>query len=198
FRPVARVADGDDYVLRLLLAHSDVELTYEECVGVTYDDVHADPEAALARIVSRYHEVERRCDAVVIVGTDYTDVAGPAEFEYNAKIAANLGAPVVLVVRGKGRTPAEIAQVVQHARTEMEDSHAKVVAAFANRCEPTQLDAVRAALPSDIGIAALPEEPLLMAPTLNALSEAVGGKLIGGDAAMLSREVRSVMVGAMT
>lgn len=198
FRPVARVADGDDYVLRLLLAHSDVELTYEECVGVTYEDVHADPEAALARIVSRYHEVERKCDAVVIVGTDYTDVAGPAEFEYNAKIAANLGAPVVLVVRGKDRTPAEIAQVVQHARAEMEESHAKVVAAFANRCDPTQLAEVRAALPGDIGLAALPEEPLLTAPTLNALTQAVDGRLIAGDATMMPREVRSVVVGAMT
>jgi phosphate acetyltransferase len=197
FRPVARVADGSDYVLRLLLAHSDVDLTYEECVGVTYEAVHADPEAALARIVARYHDVERRCDAVVIVGTDYTDVAGPAEFEFNARIAANLGAPVALCVRGKGRTPAEVAQVVAQARTEMEDSHAKVVAVFANRCEPDQLESVRAALPTDVGVAALPEEPLLTAPTLTALTAAVEGELIAGDESMMPREVRSVMVGAM-
>jgi phosphate acetyltransferase len=198
FRPVARVADGSDYVLQLLLAHSDVDLTYEECVGVTYEAVHADPEAALAHIVARYHDVERRCDAVVIVGTDYTDVSGPAEFEFNARIAANLGAPVALCVRGKDRTPSEIAQVVTQARTEMEDSHAKVVAVFANRCEPAQLEEIRAALPSDVGVGALPEEPLLTAPTLNALTTAVQGELIAGDGSMMPREVRSVMVGAMT
>ena len=75
FRPVARVADGSDYVVQLLLGHDGVDLTYEECVGVTYEDVHADAEAALATIVARYHEVAKRCDAVVIVGTDYTDVS---------------------------------------------------------------------------------------------------------------------------
>ena len=198
FRPVARDANGDDYVLRLLLAHSDLDLTYEECVGVTYEAVHADAEASLARIVARYHDVARRCDAVVIVGTDYTDVSGPAEFEFNARIAANLGAPVALCVRGKDRTPAEVAQVVAQARAEMEDSHAKVVAVFANRCEPEDLDGIRAALPGDIGVAALPEEPLLTAPTLNALSAAVEGQLIAGDEQMMPREVRSVMVGAMT
>lgn len=102
FRPVARVADGSDYVVQLLLGHDSVHLSYDECVGVTYDDVHADPDAALATIVARYHEVERKSDVVVIVGTDYTDVSGAAEFEFNARIAANLGAPVALVVHGLG------------------------------------------------------------------------------------------------
>ena len=109
FRPVARSTDQRDYVLELLLAHDGVDLSYQDCVGVTYDEVHADPEAALSRIVSRYHEVERQCDAVVIVGTDYTDVAGPTELSYNARIAVNLGAPVLLVVRGSGRRLDEVA-----------------------------------------------------------------------------------------
>jgi phosphate acetyltransferase len=197
FRPVARVADGSDYVLQLLLAHSDVGLSYEECVGVTYEAVHADADAALTQIVARYHEVERKCDAVVIVGTDYTDVAGPAEFEFNARIAANLAAPVALVVHGRNRTPAEVAQVVSQSRAEMEDSHAKVVAVFANRCDPDQVEQVKAALPADVGVAALPEENLLTAPTLRALMASVDGRLIAGDETMLSREVRAFNVGAM-
>jgi len=198
FRPVARVSDGSDYVLRLLLGHDGVDLNYEECVGVTYEELHADQEAALSRIVTRYHEVARKCNVVVIVGTDYTDVAGPAEFELNAKIAANLGAPVALVVRGADRSPTEIADVLKQARATMEEHHAKVVAAFANRCDPSQVEDIRAALPADIGVAALPEEPLLYAPTLRALSEAINGEMIAGDAALMSREVRAISIGAMT
>ena len=72
FRPIARSTETPDYVLELLLAHDGVDLEYDQCVGVTYDDVHADPEAALSRIVTRYHEVADQCDVVVIVGTDYT------------------------------------------------------------------------------------------------------------------------------
>ncbi len=198
FRPVARVSDGSDYVLRLLLGHDGVDLDYDECIGATYADVHADPEAAMSRIVTRYHEVARKCDAVVIVGTDYTDVAGPAEFELNAKMAANLGAPVALVVRGAGRSPADIAEMVEQARAQMEDNHARVVAAFANRCDPEQVDAIKEAMPADIGVAALPEEPLLYTPTMRALLEAIEGEMIAGDEALLSREVRTITVGAMT
>ncbi|MEX0914195.1 MAG: phosphate acetyltransferase [Demequina sp.] len=197
FRPVARVADGSDYVLQLLLGHDGVDLSYEECIGVTYDDVHADPDAALATIVSRYHEIERKCDVVVIVGTDYTDISGAAEFEYNARIAANLGSPVVLVVHGRDRTPAEIAQVVDQARSEFADHHAKVAAVVANRCDPDQVDQVRAALPEGLGVGALPDDPLLVAPLLSALVQAVRGTQVSGDPELLSREVRAVLVGAM-
>lgn len=198
FRPVARVADGSDYVLDLLLRHDDIDISYDEAVGVTYDDVHANPDRALATIVSRYHAVARKCDAVVIVGTDYTDVSGAAEFEFNARVAANLGSPVALVVHGKDRTPTEVAQVVTQARAELEDNHAKVAAVFANRCDPEQLDQVRAVLPDGLGMGALPEDPLLVAPLLSALIEAVDGTLVSGDESMLAREVRDVIVGAMT
>ncbi|MBT5088839.1 MAG: hypothetical protein HOK86_02260 [Micrococcales bacterium] len=37
----------------------------------------------------------------MILGSDYTDVAHPAELSFNAKVAANLGAPVLLVVNGR-------------------------------------------------------------------------------------------------
>src|SRR5512144_2948647 len=71
FRPIVR-ADasahgGRDYVLDLLVEHDAVALSYDDCAGVTYDEVHEDPNAALDRIVERYHNVAEKCDAVVIV-----------------------------------------------------------------------------------------------------------------------------------
>ncbi|WP_084127830.1 phosphate acetyltransferase [Demequina sp. NBRC 110055] len=198
FRPVARVADGSDYVLDLLIGQEGVDTAYDDAIGVTYADVHADPDAALATIVSRYHEVARDCDVVVIVGTDYTDVSGAAEFAFNARIAANLGSPVALVVHGRDRSPEDVARVVEQTRLDLEEGHARVAAVFANRCEPSQLAAVRASLPADIGMGALPEDPILTAPLLSALVEAVDGTMISGDEALLSREVRSVNIGAMT
>ncbi|MDE0572498.1 phosphate acetyltransferase [Demequina sp. B12] len=198
FRPVARVADGSDYVLDLLLGRGGVDLSYEEAVGVTYDDLHHDTEAALATIVSRYREVERKCDAVVIVGTDYTDVSAAAELEFNGRIAANLGAPVALVVHGQDRTPKDVARVVDQARTELAGSHAHVAAVFANRCDPDQIDAVRAQLPEGLAMGALPEDSLLVAPQLSALAEAVDGHVIAGDPELMGREVRKVLVGAMS
>jgi len=200
FRPVARSTETRDFVLELLLAHDGVDLTYDECVGVTYEDVLADPEAALGLIVQRFHDVERRCDAVVVVGTDYTDVAGPTELAYNGRIAANLGAPVVLVVNGSGRKPAAVHQIAEVVIAEMHANHAQVVAVVANRCSSGVLGDVRAVLAEGTGLPsfALPENPLLTAPTVRQVAEAVGGRLIAGDEALLSREVLDMLVGAMS
>ncbi|NKX92145.1 phosphate acetyltransferase [Sanguibacter hominis ATCC BAA-789] len=199
FRPVARSTQQRDHVLELLLAHDGVDLDYEQCVGVTYDDVHADPEAALSTIVTRYHQVEARSDVVVIVGTDYTDVAGPTELGYNARIAANLGAPVLLVANGNRRTPESVRQSVDVAIAELTGHHAHVVGVLANRCNPAQVTAVRSQLATPERPAwAMPEDPYLTAPTVRQLTEAVDGTLIAGDEELMGREVLDVLVGAMS
>jgi phosphate acetyltransferase len=126
-----------------------------------------DPDAAIADIVDRFHDVADRCDAVVIVGSDYTDVTTPSELDTNARIAANLGAPVVLAVKAKDRTPEEVAQVVELCLVEIAGQHAHTAAVVANRCEPANMAAVAEALkrfPPKSYV--LPEEPLLVAPAV--------------------------------
>ena len=107
FRPITRMGEDRDYILELLLAHTTAGLGYDECVGVDYQRLHEDPDSAIGDIVDRYHEVAERCDAVLIVGSDFTDVASPSELSVNARIAVNLGAPVVLAVRAADRSEAE-------------------------------------------------------------------------------------------
>lgn len=203
FRPIARSEDRD-YILELLLTQSsaqggDAALSYEDCIGVTYQRLHEDPDAAIADIVSRYHAVADRCDAMVIVGSDYTDVASPTELAVNARIAANLGAPVLLSVRASGRTPVEVAAVIEMCLAELNAQHTHTAAVVANRCEPAKMDAVLAAC-QGLGprVYVLPEEPLLVAPTVSELCDAVDGTLVHGDPSLLSREVMGVMVAGMT
>lgn len=65
FRPIARSTEETDYILELLLEHTTADLSYADALGVTYEQVHADPEAALADIVAKYHRgraVRRRRD----------------------------------------------------------------------------------------------------------------------------------------
>ncbi|MCJ0977704.1 phosphate acetyltransferase [Rhodococcus sp. ARC_M12] len=199
FRPIARSTEEPDYILELLVEHTTADLTYEQSLGVTYEQVHSDQDAALSKIVDRYHEVASQCDAVVIVGSDYTDVGSPSELGFNARIAVNLGAPVLLALRGSGRTPDEIAQLATLCQGELRQHHAHLAAVVANRCAPDDLDAVTDALAS-VGVPAwsLPEIPLLVAPTMAELLEAVDGKLYSGDSSLLQREALRVMVGGMT
>jgi phosphate acetyltransferase len=199
FRPITRLGEDRDYILELLLAHTTAGLPYEQCVGVSYQQLHDDPETALADIVDRYHQVADQCDAVLIVGSDYTDVAAPSELTMNARIAANLGAPVVLAVKAKDRSPEQVVQVVEVCLAEIAAQHAHTAAVVANRCEPSQMDAVTQALePFDPKTYVLPEEPLLVAPSVAELQRAVEGTVLRGDSALMNREAMDVLVAGMT
>ncbi len=200
FRPITR-SDGDerDYILELLLTRTTAGLPYEQCVGVTYQQLHADGDGAIAAIVDAYHAVAEACDVVVIVGSDYTDVARPAELSTNARIAVNLGAPLLLTVSGKGRTAAEIASVVDVCLAELDAQHAHTAAVVANRCEPGELREIAEALRRFAQRSyVLPEEPLLSAPTVAELEKAVGGTPVSGEQSLRDREVTGVLVAGMT
>jgi phosphate acetyltransferase len=199
FRPITRLGEERDYILELLLAQTTAGLRYEECVGVGYQQLHDDPDTALADIVDRFHRVADQCDAVLIVGSDYTDVATPSELSMNARIAASLGAPVVLSVRAGRRRPDEVVQIVEVCLAEVASQHAHTAAVVANRCAPSQMDVVAKALerfgPKTY---VLPEEPLLVAPSVVELQRAVEGTVLRGDPALLNREVMNVLVAGMT
>jgi phosphate acetyltransferase len=228
FRPVARSTDERDYVLELLLGHEGVvDLGYDEALGVAYEDVHADPENALATIVRRFKAIEARCDAVVILGTDYTDVGSPTELWFNARIAANLGVPVLLVLGGRtpddrthseqlgqaeARTPEAMAQLTELAVDELSREHATLLGIVANRADPDRLDEIRAAVAkaarNEIASAgtetadgmqvwAIPEDPYLVAPSMRTVMHAVDGELLSGDEELLNREALGVVIAAM-
>ncbi|HKT57669.1 MAG TPA: phosphate acetyltransferase [Microbacterium sp.] len=214
FRPIARSTVEPDYVLQMLLAHDAVALDYDECIGVTYDDVHRDAEESLATIVERYKAVEAKCDAVVILGSDFTDVASPAELGYNARIAANLGSPVLLVLGGRNapgdsqalgtsgpRTPEEMSQIARLAVAELGNLRAELLAVIANRADPDRLDEIIAAIrPAvrDVPVWALPEDRFLVAPSMRSVMRTLGATLIKGDPELLTREVLSIVVAAMS
>ena len=215
FRPITRSASERDDVLELVLAHDGVHLDYDECVGVTYDDVRADPDAALSRIVERFKAVEAQCESVVIVGSDYTDVASPAELGYNARIAANLGAPVLLVLSGRdrqqqadqlgtsvARTPDQVGKIAALALAEIAHERAELFAVIVNRADPEHLadtiEAVRAVHSETASVWAIPEDRTLVAPSMRGIMAAVDGTLLAGDPEALAREVLSVVVAGMS
>ncbi|MGH3389425.1 MAG: phosphate acetyltransferase, partial [Actinomadura sp.] len=195
FRPVVR-RDRPDNIVETLRGRFQI---HRSDVGVAYEDVHADPERATAEIVARYRALAERCDAVVIVGTDYTDVATPTEFTFNATLAAHLAAPVLLVVNGRGRTPAEIGAAVEMAHGELRHEHATALATVVTRVDPDRLRVVAGTLDRpDPPVFVLPEVSRLSAPTMSDLMAACDGYLLLGDERQLSREVCGLMVGAMS
>ncbi|MFC2573817.1 MAG: phosphotransacetylase family protein, partial [Actinomyces oris] len=197
FRPFVESREGDAF-LSLLLNRAGSTTPPEQCVGATWDEFHADPEEALARIVDAYRAMAREHDVVIIDGSDFTDVAGNPELALNARVAANIGVPVLLVVSGQSDVEDVVASV-EVSMAEIADNHARTVAVVATKCLPETRQAVGEALTAIEGITSttLPEVPLLAAPVVREVLDAVEGTLIAGDETLLDREAESVLVCAM-
>ena len=181
---------------------------YDEAIGTTYAAVHDDAEAALSTIVDRYHRIDERFDAIVIVGSDYTDVGSPTELGFNARVAANLGASVLLVLGGRDpetdapRTADELRQLAEVTTAELTAAHASIAGVIVNRADPGAIDGIPAAIadavPAEVPVWSIPEDALLSAPSVGTLFRATDAELVRGDPELLQRESLGTVVAGMS
>ncbi|MFI7246952.1 phosphate acetyltransferase [Micromonospora chalcea] len=197
FRPLV-AGDGTDPILALLTERYRMDLPVDELYGATYAEASAlvadgRREELISRIVTRYREVERRCPAIVVVGSDfaYGDGTGPRELAFNARLATEFGSVVVPVVDGFGQTPDTIAAALRGAYHDLVDLGATVIAALANRVpEPMTLPEL------PVPAYAIPEVPTVSAPTVAEVAAALRGTVLTGDETALDRDVLDYVVGA--
>ncbi|MBK8463645.1 MAG: phosphate acetyltransferase [Nigerium sp.] len=201
FRPIIKAGESRDQILTALISQPAVHQHYDESYGVTYDDVRANPDEALATIVQRFGDLASRFDAMVVLGSDYASTLGSAELSLNARIAATLNASVALGVSGRTRTPDEVTQLAMSTIAELTKHHASVLAVIPARVpagqEQAYTDAVVAAIPGVV-VGSLPAHRVLAAPTVRAQMEAVNGRLFAGRPEHLEHESQTPLVGAMT
>ena len=218
FRPVSQSREEPDGLLTRLIAESGIGDDPETCVGVSYEDVHSDPEGSLVTIIQRFKELEARHEAMVILGSDYTDVTTPTELAYNARIAANLGTPVLLVLGGRNtdeatlsnsqfltgdpRTPEDVRHVAEVAIAELHDEHAKLAGVVVNRAGKVSDEFARALraddlVPAETPIWIIPEDPHLVSPTIGDLMKHLDGELLYGAEKNLENYVLAYIVSGM-
>jgi phosphate acetyltransferase len=212
FRPVTASWDRPDWVLELLLDHVGNTAEYQDCIGVSYQDLHEDAVGSLSRIVDKFTAFQSRFDVVVVLGSDFTDVVTPTELAFNARVAANIAAPLLLVLNGReglsgdehmgqsrSRSAKEIAQVYETAIDEINGEHATLLGTIVNRADPETRAKILENLEkrSTKPVWVIPEEPGLVAPRMQQILEAVDGELVYGDPARLQDEAVDVVVAAM-
>ncbi len=198
FRPIIRT-DRRDQILKTLVSQPSVNGDYEASYGVTYEDLHRDLDEAMSQVIARYTELAERYPAVVILGSDYTDVLASRELSYNAMVAANLDAPALLVVKGNDKTPEQLLRAAENAVAELREHHVPTIGLIASRIEPGQVEAYRQVLTGRYPmVAALPENKVLAAPTVRAQFEAAEARLLRGSETLLDRESQGRVATGMT
>lgn len=193
FRPITR---GDDRILELLNTRYRPTAS---AVGVTAEDaaeIYAaqGSEELVARLVSRFHTLERECDALLVLGSSFATDDLPGELAFNARLAAEFGAPVIVVVGAHGNQAAEIVTEMRTGYQAFSDLGSTVLAVIANRV-PRGV-AVQPGLP--VPCYAIPENPSLSAPTVGQVMRAVAAKQVQGDEEGLRRDVLGFVFGGAT
>lgn len=153
-----------------------------------------------ARAVEIFSEIARNCDVVIVEGTELTGQDAAVEFDLNARLANNLGVPMLAVVGALGLSAEEVADAVDVARKELAAEKCSLLAMMVNRADAASVDAIKAAVrPGDSHrpVYVIPEIADISRPTVAEVASALGLRQLAGRAE-LERDVHAIKVAAMT
>ena len=206
FRPIVRAGEKRDDYLELVRHRYKLGFDYEELYGVTHQEARdklsrGEYDDLTKTMVDKYRALERKCDFVVCVGTDFTGVATAFEFDFNADIANQLGCPLLLIVNGYEKSPEDIVDAARVTLEAFIEQGCTVMATIINRVQERDLDSVAEHLSDKTGelgpVYVLKEEPALNFPTVGAVARTLNATFLTPKERGLNREVRLYKVAAM-
>jgi phosphate acetyltransferase len=199
FRPIVPSKDERDPQLELVRRRYQLDFPYEAMHALAEEEAgELGYEELRKRVVEAYKALERECDFVLCEGTDFGGAAALA-FGRNADLANELGAPVLVVVRGGTR--AETVASVRAARGSLGHKSCTIFGVVVNRVPPERVAEVTAALAEDDGdepYYVIPERPELAFPTVAEIAANLDATVLFDPREALQREVRDVRVAAMS
>lgn len=124
------------------------QVPLEHAFGVCQKLALNNKEDARADIVSAYGQAvqDYKPEAMVIVGTDHSDVFDPENFTFNAQVAADLASPVFLAVCTQHRDASQLLATVQSCIATVERAHSKVLGVFVTGCSEEKSESTQESL----------------------------------------------------
>ena len=201
FRPIVPSGDGPDPQIDLVRRRYQVDASPEGMRALTQEEASAIPvyDDLRKRVVAEYKALEPRFDFILCEGTDFTSATSALDYGLNADLANELGAPVLVVV--KGGTPDETVASVRAARNSLKHKGCEIFGVLVNRVPEELADDVRRAVAEQNGdepVYVVPERPELAYPTIAEVAAEVDATVLAGSDEQLDREVRDIRVAAMS
>jgi phosphate acetyltransferase len=201
FRPIVPSGSEPDPQIELIRRRYQVDATYEEMHALSQDEASAIPayEDLRKRVVEAYKSLEPRCDFVLCEGTDFTSATSALDYGLNADLANELGAPVLVVV--KGGSPDDTVAAVHAARNSLKHKGCTIFGVLVNRVPQELVDEITARVAQTDGhepVYVVPERPELAYPTIGEVAEELDATILAGSGDALNREVRDIRVAAMS
>ncbi|HHJ16226.1 MAG TPA: phosphate acetyltransferase [Gammaproteobacteria bacterium] len=205
FRPVTRSDEQHDQLIHLITQRYRIDSPYEDLYGCSSDVARrliAEDryDELLKQILGKYRRLQEKYDRVLCVGTDYSHAYATLEFDFNTDVANNLGCLIMPVVRGIGRSNAEIRDATAGFLKSVQERNCDVLATVINGVARSQFDELKtqfAHTPGTAPVYLVPEEPALSRPTVGDITRSLGARVIYGDTDNLNREITHYTVAAM-
>ncbi|MCX6205541.1 MAG: phosphate acetyltransferase [Bacteroidetes bacterium] len=206
FKPVISSTAGvRDNHLETMIRHFGLTTPYEDMYAFTRDEVeklrNTGGEALMIdKIIEKFKKLQETHEFVIVEGADFLGSSTNLEFDDNINIAKNLGIPVVLVVKGEGKTDQEIVTTTVSTFKLFQDEGVQILTVIANKVlEQIAFSVsvnIRQSLPKDVIVTVIPENKDLGNPTLKEICESVNGKPLFGEH-LFTNQVDHSIVGAM-
>ena len=206
FRPIVHIKGEKDHDIELVSRHFNLPFDHNSMFGLTSDEAFdlfekGRSDEILTTILTKYKQMESKCDFVLCEGSDYTSSLKPFEFEFNAKLANNVGAPILAVVNGRGKSVVDIADSIQLIKSVLIRERCTYLGIFVNRVNKPDLGAITGVLDKykleDEIDFVIPELDTLQKLTIRQISNALDAKRIYGDDGVLDYDVTDFKIGAM-
>ncbi|RBP98348.1 phosphate acetyltransferase [Bifidobacterium aemilianum] len=156
FRPIA--CKREDFT-SILLSASSAGQDLSDVRGVCPCHAREDHEGSRGDIVAAYHETLEAspAESMVVVGSDASQVFDPESFSFNAQVAADLQAPVLLAVCTMRRNGKQVKQTVEACTRDVEAAGSKVLGVFVTGCtDEKAADAKQALADSPVPVWTIP------------------------------------------
>ncbi len=180
-----------DHDINLILSEYQLDIPYEDTYAYTLKEAReltnsGQHAALLENILEKYKQLEAKYDFVLCEGTDFQGKDSAFEFDLNADIAANIGAPVLVVASGRKKNAEEITSLAQLTIDTLEEKGVDVVAAIVNRVSVDNTEGIvsnirsKARCTEPLLVYAVPEDESLGNPSMDDVSRWLDGTVLYG------------------
>ncbi len=192
FKPIINTDPkvAKDVHIETIVQHFNLQINYEDTYAFVREEADKliqkeNQNEVIDTIIAKFKKLEENYDFTIVEGSDFLGEGTAFEFDANASIAKNLGAPVVIVVSGEGKTIPQLNNAVITTMHNFQKRDVQVLSIIANKVNPDHCDDIRELLkeqlPKDIILAVIPEDQRLKSPTIKEINKVLNGKIMFGE-----------------
>ena len=206
FRPIVRSGEVVDNHIRLISSRYNLNLDYKSMYGLTSSEMinfhqTGDTDSIQTTILNKYKLLEQRCDFILVEGSDFRSHLSTYEFDFNLKVANNLGCPIIAVVSGYKKDISDVSVSIQILRDILVREKCIQLGTIVNRAQKDDINPIRKMLakvmPDNEINFVIPDEPFLQKLTMRQIKDAIKAKQVYGDEDSLSYDVTDFKIAAM-